>query len=187
MIKNKMALGLTLSCYMLLFSCQDKSVTVESEKEAVKQTLISMWDAIENEDINAYASLIHPDFTQFGEYDSILRVGKIAEVAEELVEKVDNQLGDVVYKLGDKLDKLGAAAAHKIKQAHVDNYVAAFERARDGAMEAIAKAMEQPQQEFQQQHKHPIKHHRLRLQRHQMHPINWLFVWWTSRSWCSKL
>jgi ketosteroid isomerase-like protein len=81
MIKNKMALGLTLSCYMLLFSCQDKSVTVESEKEAVKQTLISMWDAIENEDINAYASLIHPDFTQFGEYDSILRVGKIAEVA----------------------------------------------------------------------------------------------------------
>ena len=81
MNKLKKTFWLTISCFMLLISCQDHSVNVESEKEAVKQTLISMWEAIENEDINEYASFIHPDFTQFGEYDSILRVGKNAEVA----------------------------------------------------------------------------------------------------------
>ena len=39
-----------------------------------------MWDAIEKEDIDRYASFIHPDFTQFGETDPILSVGKEAEV-----------------------------------------------------------------------------------------------------------
>ena len=104
MIKNKIALGLTLSCYMLLFSCQDKSVTVESEKEAVKQTLISMWDAIENEDINEYASFVHPDFTQFGEYDSILRIGKNAEVSGikswiETSENIQTEMHDPIVTI----------------------------------------------------------------------------------------
>ena len=104
MIKNKMALGLTLSCYMLLFSCQDKSVTVESEKEAVKQTLISMWDAIENEEINEYASFVHPDFTQFGEYDSILRIGKNAEVSGikswiETSENIQTEMHDPIVTI----------------------------------------------------------------------------------------
>lgn len=104
MIKNKMVLGLTLSCYMLLFSCQDKSVTVESEKEAVKQTLISMWDAIENEDINEYASFVHPDFTQFGEYDSILRIGKNAEVSGikswiETSENIQTEMHDPIVTI----------------------------------------------------------------------------------------
>ena len=81
MNRLKKTFWLIFSCFMLLISCQDNSVNVESEKEAVKQTLTSMWEAIENEDINKYASFIHPDFTQFGEYDSILRIGKNAEVA----------------------------------------------------------------------------------------------------------
>jgi len=50
------------------------------QKEDIKMTLIAMWDAIENENIDKYASYIHKDFTQFGETDSILKVGKEKEV-----------------------------------------------------------------------------------------------------------
>jgi ketosteroid isomerase-like protein len=39
-----------------------------------------MWDAIEKEDINRYASHIHEDFTQFGETDPTLNVGKQTEM-----------------------------------------------------------------------------------------------------------
>jgi len=39
-----------------------------------------MWDAIEHKDMERYAGHVHPDFTQFGETDSVLRVGKAAEV-----------------------------------------------------------------------------------------------------------
>ena len=52
----------------------------EEEEEVIKSTLINMWDAIEKGDIDRYASYVHKDFTQFGEYDSILRSGKVAEV-----------------------------------------------------------------------------------------------------------
>lgn len=54
---------------------------VSSEEEAVKETLIAMWDAIESGDIDRYASYIHPDFTAFGEYDVYLAQGKELEVA----------------------------------------------------------------------------------------------------------
>ncbi len=68
---------------LFIFSCESKAppaLSSSDEKEAVKATLVDMWDAIENEDMVRYASYIHPDFTQFGEYDSALRVGKEAEV-----------------------------------------------------------------------------------------------------------
>ena len=39
-----------------------------------------MWDAIEKEDIDEYAEYVHPDFTQFGETDPVLRMGKETEV-----------------------------------------------------------------------------------------------------------
>jgi len=51
-----------------------------SQQESVKACLIEMWDAIEKEDIERYASYIHPDFTQFGETDPTLAIGKQAEV-----------------------------------------------------------------------------------------------------------
>jgi len=51
------------------------------QKEEVKATLIKMWEAIEKEDIELYASYIHPDFTQFGESDPTLNIGKEAEVS----------------------------------------------------------------------------------------------------------
>ncbi len=66
----------------LLISCQnDPFHTNEEDKEAIKQTLIGMWDAVEKEDMESYAAYIHPDFTQFGETDSVLSVGKSVEVA----------------------------------------------------------------------------------------------------------
>ena len=49
-------------------------------QEEIKATLTAMWKAIELEDMEAYSSYIHPDFTQFGETDSVLRVGKEAEL-----------------------------------------------------------------------------------------------------------
>lgn len=57
----------------------DKQEVLEQEEE-VKTTLINMWDAIEKENIELYASYIHPDFTQFGESDPKLRIGGETEV-----------------------------------------------------------------------------------------------------------
>lgn len=52
-----------------------------SEEEAVKQTLVAMWAAVEDGDVDRYASHIHPDFTAFGEFDVYLAKGKELEVA----------------------------------------------------------------------------------------------------------
>ena len=64
-------------------------VSLDTQKEEVKATLTQMWDAIEKEDMELYASFIHPNFTQFGETDSILRMGKNAEV-KGITEWVEN-------------------------------------------------------------------------------------------------
>lgn len=69
---------------LFIVSCNPNAPKIEvdeaKEIEAIKNTLTQMWDAIENEDIEKYASFIHPEFTQFGEYDSALRVGKQPEI-----------------------------------------------------------------------------------------------------------
>jgi hypothetical protein len=36
---------------------------LQKQEEEVKSTLAAMWEAIENEDIELYASYVHPDFT----------------------------------------------------------------------------------------------------------------------------
>ena len=81
-----------ISGYVVLFfivllsvgACNDNKERTEqqdqNEKEQVKQTLIAMWDAIEQEDMERYATFIHPEFTQFGETDPVLRIGKEAEI-----------------------------------------------------------------------------------------------------------
>jgi ketosteroid isomerase-like protein len=46
----------------------------------VIETLEAMWAAIEAGDADAYASYVHPDFTQFGENDVYLAEGKDLEV-----------------------------------------------------------------------------------------------------------
>lgn len=76
--------------FSILFSCQTKNI--EQEKEEIKTALNNMWKAIEDEDMEAYAQYVHPDFTQFGEYDSTLRVGKEAELKgiKDWIEESDN-------------------------------------------------------------------------------------------------
>ena len=64
----------------LLFSCGEKHPALK-EEDAVRAVLTNMWDAIEKKDIDRYATYIHPDFTQFGETDSVLLIGKSAEVS----------------------------------------------------------------------------------------------------------
>ncbi len=50
------------------------------EEQAIKDTLVAMWAAIERGDIDEYAKHVHPDFTAFGESDVYLAEGKALEV-----------------------------------------------------------------------------------------------------------
>jgi ketosteroid isomerase-like protein len=65
---------------LFLAGCEDKPSRTANEEAAIKATLTAMWDAIEKGDADRYATYVHPDFTQFGEYDSLLAVGKAVEV-----------------------------------------------------------------------------------------------------------
>jgi ketosteroid isomerase-like protein len=51
-----------------------------NDAEAIKATLIAMWDAIEQGDLERYASYVHPDFTAFGENDVYLASGRELEI-----------------------------------------------------------------------------------------------------------
>lgn len=51
----------------------------EGEAEVIR-TLEAMWAAIEAGDVEAYASHVHPDFSQFGENDTYLAQGKDLEI-----------------------------------------------------------------------------------------------------------
>lgn len=53
----------------------------DTPEQEVIATLEAMWAAIEAGDVDAYASYVHPDFTQFGENDTYLTSGKELEVA----------------------------------------------------------------------------------------------------------
>lgn len=66
---------------VLLLRCADKGKPdYQADEEEIKNTLIDMWDAIERGDSERYARHVHPDFTQFGETDSVLQIGKEAEI-----------------------------------------------------------------------------------------------------------
>ena len=66
---------------LLIFAvgCTSKKSNIDDE-QAVKDTLTAMWDAIEKEDVERYANYIHDDFTQFGETDPTLNIGKQIEI-----------------------------------------------------------------------------------------------------------
>jgi len=51
-----------------------------SDEEEIKASLVAMWQAIEDGDIDRYASFVHPDFTSFGENDVYLESGKEHEI-----------------------------------------------------------------------------------------------------------
>jgi ketosteroid isomerase-like protein len=57
-----------------------QSSAQEKDKDAVKATLISMWDALSKADLERYASYIHPDFSSFGENDTYLNEGRDLEL-----------------------------------------------------------------------------------------------------------
>lgn len=72
-----------LLCVIGIFctgSCTNITRDFEKDEEEIKETLVQMWDAVEQEDIAKYAGYIHPDFTQFGEFDDKLKIGKELEV-----------------------------------------------------------------------------------------------------------
>lgn len=81
---NKTHYLFTSVTVLLLTACGSPAKTnAEATDEAtqIKMVLTDMWDAIEKHDIDRYANYVHPDFTQYGETDSVLLKGKVAEVA----------------------------------------------------------------------------------------------------------
>ena len=52
----------------------------QGDEEQIKQVLIEMWDAIEQGDVDRYATFVHDDFTSFGETDTYLNEGKAKEL-----------------------------------------------------------------------------------------------------------
>lgn len=76
-MKRMLVLVLFISTSVL---AQTAAKPTPSEKDAVIATLIAMWDALEHNDIERYASYIHPNFTSFGEEDTYLNSGKEYEV-----------------------------------------------------------------------------------------------------------
>jgi len=50
------------------------------DSELIKNTLTSMWAALEKGDIDKYAEYVHPDYTVFGEGDVYLAEGKSLEL-----------------------------------------------------------------------------------------------------------
>ncbi len=73
-----------VTALILLSGCQPSQDYTDSslagDEEAIKATMVTMWDAIEKGDADRYATYVHPDFTQFLEKDSVLGVGKDREV-----------------------------------------------------------------------------------------------------------
>ena len=63
---------------MLLFSVA--SFASPSDEEQIKSTLVNMWAALEEGNIEQYAKYVHPDYTVFGEGDVYLAEGKALEL-----------------------------------------------------------------------------------------------------------
>ena len=63
---------------MLLFSVA--SFAAPSDEEQIKSTLVNMWAALEEGNIEQYAKYVHPDYTLFGEGDVYLAEGKALEL-----------------------------------------------------------------------------------------------------------
>ena len=71
---------LGLIALTILATALPQTITAQSDEDAVKQTLIDMWDAIEQGDLERYATYVHDDFTSFGETDTYLNEGKAYEL-----------------------------------------------------------------------------------------------------------
>jgi ketosteroid isomerase-like protein len=94
---NKRKYIILIIILLIFASCKEKSSEAK-EVAAIKVALTDMWEAIEKHDTYRYAKNIHPDFTQFGETDSVLMVGKSAEVnaIKEWLQHTSNVHTDMV-------------------------------------------------------------------------------------------
>ena len=83
---------LTLTTLLNCNHTHPKENNYTQQEEEIKTVLTDMWEAIEKEDIQHYASFIHPDFTQFGETDPTLNIGKEVEIngVREWIESSSN-------------------------------------------------------------------------------------------------
>ncbi len=63
---------------MLVFSGAGSAVADDAAD--IKATLVAMWSALEQGDIEQYAKFVHPDYSVFGESDVYLAEGKALEL-----------------------------------------------------------------------------------------------------------
>ena len=68
-----------VSLLWLVLAAGPSSAQTGAELDVI-QTLEAMWAAIESGDADTYATYVHPDFSQFGEFDTYLAEGKDLEV-----------------------------------------------------------------------------------------------------------
>lgn len=127
-----------VALFVLQTSCTNSSIKKQdtsAQQEEIKATLNAMWAAIENEDVDLYASFIHPDFTQFGETDPRLLIGKKAEVdgtrewiknsknihteMEEPIVVVKDSVAWIVYYWKDRGTTNGEAFASRGKSTRI--------------------------------------------------------------------
>ena len=71
---------LCLSALAVAVATQCQPLLAQSAEEAVKRTLVEMWDAIEQGDLERYVTYLHDDFTSFGETDTYLNEAKEYEL-----------------------------------------------------------------------------------------------------------
>ncbi len=72
--RTRGVLRLVLALALLLAA--PASAAAQTDEEAIRQTLVEMWDAIESGDVARYATYIHDYFTSFGETYAYLNEGK---------------------------------------------------------------------------------------------------------------
>ena len=77
---RRACVGCAMAALLALGAQPLRAQTSPSDEEAIKATLVAMWDAIEQEDLTRYGSYLHPDFTAFGETDPYLAEGKEREL-----------------------------------------------------------------------------------------------------------
>lgn len=74
-------LFLTLLLTGFFWTQAANSFANDADKQAIKDSIIAMWDAVEGGDVDLYMTNIHPDYTLFGEGDIYLQSGKALERA----------------------------------------------------------------------------------------------------------
>ncbi len=72
--------GLMALTFATALALPDPAAAQADDAQEIKRVLIDMWDAIEQGDLERYASHIHPDFTSFGETDPYLNEGRDYEL-----------------------------------------------------------------------------------------------------------